>query len=517
MLAHAAEGQVDLDAPVSTYLPWFQLRGDFAPITLHHLLTHSAGISSGVDGSPDAVVEALTLADLGAGTPPGERFHYANGGYKVLGLVIEAITGQTSAENNAARILAPLGMTSSTATITNAGRPLLATGYTGLYDDRPMHPNHPLVPATWLETDTADGAIAATAGDMAIYARMLLNRGAYPGGRIYPETSSSGITAGKMNQDGYSYGYGIAAREIDGHAYVGHPEEWSATPPEWWPVSMPGSPLSPSSTAPEAPTCLLAMPWRSSAPPRKVPPLPSPPDTSGGDLATISGTFYRDGDETSEPLIFAPEGDVIVLHHRGESIPLHLYDDEAFLSDHPDWDRFILRFERDSNDKLIVMTHGGDWFAAAGSAPPPIAAYPPEWDAYTGHYRSHNPWVPNFRVVLRRGELRLIFPEGPDGFDDDQPLTPIPGTDRFRAGADPGGPERISFGTIIDGKARQAWLSGAPTSGTSRCRHHVVSRRTLPGVANGRVTAMSPRPTRLSARKRRRDITSVALAKQNPC
>ena len=63
LLALAAEGQVDLDAPVSTYLPWFQLRGDFAPITLHHLLTHTAGISSGVDGSPDAVVEALTLAE----------------------------------------------------------------------------------------------------------------------------------------------------------------------------------------------------------------------------------------------------------------------------------------------------------------------------------------------------------------------------------------------------------------------------------------------------------------------
>ena len=147
------------------------------------------------------------MAELGAGTPPGERFHYANGGYKVLGLVIEAVTGHTAAENNAARILTPLGMTSSAAAIMNGDRPLLAVGYTGLYDDRPMHPNHPLVPATWLETDTADGAIAATAGDMAIYARMILNRGAYPGGRIYPEASfERKISAGTMNEDGYAYG-----------------------------------------------------------------------------------------------------------------------------------------------------------------------------------------------------------------------------------------------------------------------------------------------------------------------
>ena len=240
-----------------------------------------------------------------------------------------------------------------------------------------MHPNHPLVPATWLETDTADGAIAATAGDMAIYARMLLNRGAYPGGRIYPETLfERKISAGKMNEDGYSYGYGIIAREIDGHAYVGHPGGMvgyaagmvASLDAGIAAVAFVNGPGSPYLLARYAVALVRAA--------KEGSPLPSPPDTSSGDLATISGTFYRDGDETSEPLIFAPEGDVIVLHHRGESIPLHLYDDEAFLSDHPDWDRFILRFERDSNDKLIVMTHGGDWFAVAGSVPPPIASLP---------------------------------------------------------------------------------------------------------------------------------------------
>ncbi len=463
LLALAAEGKVDLHTPVSTYLPWFQIRSDFPPITLHHLLTHTAGISSGVDGSPDAVVEALTLAELGAGTPPGERFHYSNGGYKVLGLVIEAVTGQTAAENNSARILAPLGMTSSSAAIINADRPLLAVGYSGQYDDRPMHPNHPLVPATWLETDTADGAIAATAGDMATYARMLLNRGAYPGGRLYPEELfHSRISAGATNENGFAYGYGIIVREIDGRTIIGHTggmvgyaagltADLDAGIAAVAFVNGPGSPYLLSRH-----TVALVRAAQAGSP------FPAPPDIAYGNPTEISGTFYRAGDQSTESLTFAAQGAALVLHHKGESIPLHPYDDDAFLSDHPDWDRFVFGFERDDDGNLDALFHGGDWFSIAGLDPTPIPTYPPEWDTFTGHYRSHNPWISNFRVVLRRGILRLIFPEGPDGFEDDQPLYPIPGSDLFRAGADPGSPERISFGTIIGDKARQAWLSGAP-------------------------------------------------------
>ena len=68
-------------------------------------------------------------------------------------------------------------MTASEPAITNALRPRLAVGYASLYDDRPAHPSHPLVPATWLETESGDGSLASTPEDMAVYLRMLLNRG----------------------------------------------------------------------------------------------------------------------------------------------------------------------------------------------------------------------------------------------------------------------------------------------------------------------------------------------------
>jgi hypothetical protein len=76
--------------------------------------------------------------------------------------------------------------------------------------------------------------------------------------------------------------------------------------------------------------------------------------------------------------------------------------------------------------------------------------------AYPGHYRSHNSWYSNFRVVLRKGELLLIEPNG-----DEELLKPLE-NGHFRIGADPGSPERIRFDTLIEGRADRAIFSGCP-------------------------------------------------------
>jgi D-alanyl-D-alanine carboxypeptidase len=81
--------------------------------------------------------------------------------------------------------------------------------------------------------------------------------------------------------------------------------------------------------------------------------------------------------------------------------------------------------------------------------------------AIAGHYRSHNPWTTNFRVILRGDEPWLIFAGAPDGFDTEQPLIPREGGS-FRVGEDPGNPEALGFDTVVDGRALRAWLSGWP-------------------------------------------------------
>jgi CubicO group peptidase (beta-lactamase class C family) len=84
-----------------------------------------------------------------------------------------------------------------------------------------------------------------------------------------------------------------------------------------------------------------------------------------------------------------------------------------------------------------------------------------ELPAIAGHYRSHNPWTTNFRVVLRGDQPWLVFAAAPDGFDDEQPLVPLP-DGSYRAGDDPGNPESLRFDTIVEGRALRAWLSGWP-------------------------------------------------------
>ena len=188
LLREHEAGNLDLQAPVARYLPWFEVRSAFPPITVHHLLSHTAGIIAGTDPTPGVEYQVWALRETEAATAPGTSFHYSNVGYKALGLVLERLTGQGYGDAIRSRVLTPLGMTASEPAITNALRPRLAVGYVSLYDDRPAHPSHPLVPATWLETESGDGSIASTPEEMAVYLRMLLNRGRGAQDRLLSES-----------------------------------------------------------------------------------------------------------------------------------------------------------------------------------------------------------------------------------------------------------------------------------------------------------------------------------------
>lgn len=113
LLQLAEEGKVDLDAPVTTYLPWFSVRSDHPMFTLRHLLNHSAGLPAGTDALPDEIGQGWWLRELSTGFAPGSAFHYSNIGYILLGLVVSAVTGQPTIEAYRERLLAPFGMAAS--------------------------------------------------------------------------------------------------------------------------------------------------------------------------------------------------------------------------------------------------------------------------------------------------------------------------------------------------------------------------------------------------------------------
>ncbi len=455
-------GGVDLQAPVTRYLPWFHVPSQHEPIALHHLLSHTAGLINGSEASAEARFEVWALRETETGSRPGSRFYYSNVGYKVVGLVLEALLGRSYGEIIQERILRPLGMTSTEPTITHKTRPRLAVGYTTLYDDRPPHPSQRLVPATWLETGTADGSIAATAADMALYLRMLMNRGQGSGGRVLSEDGFRLMTQRvieipekerELGMGKSHYGYGLDISEDRDHTLIGHTGGMVGYQAAILADLTDGLGVvvlsnGPGEFAQIASYALLLL--RAAHHGEALPPAPPPPETTrcenAGDYA---GTFSA-GDRS---FTLAPAGEGLIMGWCGERIVLEQRGEDRFYVPHPGMDRFLLQFRR-ADGQVVEAFHGPDWYVSGHYRGPTGFEHPAEWAAYPGHYRSHNPWYSNFRVALRKGELVLIEPWGYE-----KALVQR-GDGLFQVGDDACSPERLRFDTLLDGRAVRANLSG---------------------------------------------------------
>jgi CubicO group peptidase (beta-lactamase class C family)/uncharacterized protein YneR len=122
ILQLAAEGKLDLQAPISKYLPDYpKATGD--KITTHHLLTHTSGIPNytAMPGffkddsrdpySPEEFVKKFSDKELEF--TPGEQFNYSNSGYFLLGVLVEELSGKTYEQMLQEKIFTPLGMKDS--------------------------------------------------------------------------------------------------------------------------------------------------------------------------------------------------------------------------------------------------------------------------------------------------------------------------------------------------------------------------------------------------------------------
>jgi hypothetical protein len=185
-------------------------------------------------------------------------------------------------------------------------------------------------------------------------------------------------------------------------------------------------------------------------------PLPELPEPPTVDLSPYVGE-YRDGDAI---VMVSFESGRLVVQRGSERLQLDPYgnppEKDQFLAREAGWNLFPFRFLRNDDEKIEGLVHGEKWFPAASYAGPTEFDVPEEWRAFSGHYRSYNPWNPEFRVVLRQGALRLIYPSGWESL-----LTPD--GDGFRVDDDPEGPERFVFDTIVDGKALRVSSPGSET------------------------------------------------------
>ncbi len=117
----AGRGQLDLDAPVTRYLPEFRPHNPFGgDITLRHLLGHRSGLGReapvGHYFDPHEPSLAATVASLNGtvlATAPGSEFRYSNAGLGVVGEVLARVTGQPFEQVVQELVLAPLGLCDS--------------------------------------------------------------------------------------------------------------------------------------------------------------------------------------------------------------------------------------------------------------------------------------------------------------------------------------------------------------------------------------------------------------------
>jgi len=198
------EGKLKLDDDVAKYLPryknpvvisafheadaTYETRPAKRPITIRHLLTHTSGIGYGFASPMLTKIMAKTgktELDLPLLFDPGESWAYG-ASTRVLGTVVEVISGQTLDAFLESHILGPLGMHDTSYLVPPAKYPRVvavnARGADGKFVERPM-------PATLPAQVAGDGGLYGTAGDYGLFLRMLLNRGKLGEARLLSETS----------------------------------------------------------------------------------------------------------------------------------------------------------------------------------------------------------------------------------------------------------------------------------------------------------------------------------------
>ena len=196
------KGMLDLDQDINLYLKSFQLKDDFSePITLRHLLTHTAGFDEQVWA--DATLKAADQQALGEHLarmmPPrvmksGRMISYSNYGYALAGYIVEEVSGMSFDAYVEENILRPLGMNRSNYRLTEDLKPHLAKGYIGPQEtltERPYTFVHRYPPTSML----------TTADDMTRYMMAVLNGGQVGAAKIYGPVADNLIRSALYTAD----------------------------------------------------------------------------------------------------------------------------------------------------------------------------------------------------------------------------------------------------------------------------------------------------------------------------
>jgi len=219
------EGKLKLDVPITTYLPEYpKATGD--QITLHHLLTHTAGIPNYTsfpkffeETSRDPFTPTNFISqfkEMELEFEPGEKFAYSNSGYFLLGVIIEKVTGKSYEENLQEKIFKPLNMNDTGFDNHDVILKNRATGYEKRGNS---YINSPYLD---MSIPYAAGSLYSTVEDLYLWDRALASN------TLISEKNKKLMFAPHIKSGSGTYGYGWGANKMplgtgtDSLTVVGH-------------------------------------------------------------------------------------------------------------------------------------------------------------------------------------------------------------------------------------------------------------------------------------------------------
>jgi CubicO group peptidase (beta-lactamase class C family)/D-alanyl-D-alanine dipeptidase len=393
-------GKLDLDAPVTRYIPEFHPSNPFGgEITLRQLMSHRSGllrepvVGHYFDNSaPSLQQTVLSLNGTELVFAPGTHTKYSNAGIAVVGYVVQKVGGQDFAEYLKQSLLRPLQMNESAFTLEPRLIPRMAEGRMWSYDGLDFAaPTFPL-------GEASAGAMYTSVSDLGRFLSVL-----FAGGQSgnFQMLSSTTLDSMWKPQFGGSFGLGFALGSLDGHRLVGHngaiygfATELSALPDDKLGVvvvtNVDGANAVSHHIAQNALRQMLAL--------RSHTPTASPQRTTAVDLnmaRSVAGSYAGDKDTLA---LDEQEGDLVLSKASGgyqaglKQLDGHLVQDSRLI--------YSTTPVVAENNKVTIGTAA--YVRTNGEIPPPVR---PEWSEFIGEYG----WdYDKFYVLEDYGKLRVL-------------------------------------------------------------------------------------------------------------
>lgn len=218
----AEHGKLAFTDTVGQHLSDFPNKAAIDKVTIHHLLTHTSGMGDYFNATFQAASrerfrKVSDYLPLFAAEPlafePGARFQYSNGGFLVLGAIVEKVSGQDYFAYVREHIYEPAGMVHSDAYELDRDTPNLAYGYTTAEDGTRRNNLYLHV----IKGGPAGGGYS-TVEDLTGFATALREQ------KLLGAQQTDALLSGKVETSFQTakYAYGFFAEDIDGERVVGH-------------------------------------------------------------------------------------------------------------------------------------------------------------------------------------------------------------------------------------------------------------------------------------------------------